>query len=88
MTDFCGRFDTLAGSWLFMNCHRKLMTMLQAVFLAYMVVNKKTVNVGLAAVLIIATAVYKVLYVAHTHLSRRLFTFCASQYDSPLPGSV
>ncbi|KAI0755185.1 hypothetical protein C8Q80DRAFT_1093766 [Daedaleopsis nitida] len=31
----------------------------QVVFLAYMVVNKKTVNVGLSAVLIIVTAVYK-----------------------------
>ena len=33
----------------------------QVVFLAYMVVNKKTVNVGISAVLIIITALYKML---------------------------
>ncbi|KAI0714066.1 hypothetical protein C8T65DRAFT_738952 [Cerioporus squamosus] len=42
----------------------------QAVFLAYMVVNKKTVNVALSAVLIIITAVYKIFM---TRLCRSRF---------------
>ncbi|OSD02408.1 DUF221-domain-containing protein [Trametes coccinea BRFM310] len=43
---------------------------LQVVFLAYMVVNKKTVNVGLSAVLIIITAGYKMFL---TRLCRARF---------------
>ncbi|RDX49881.1 hypothetical protein OH76DRAFT_1349897 [Lentinus brumalis] len=42
----------------------------QAVFLAYMVVNKKTINVALSAVLIIITAIYKVFM---TRLCRSRF---------------
>ncbi|KAI0671009.1 DUF221-domain-containing protein [Trametes maxima] len=42
----------------------------QVVFLAYMVVNKKTVNVGLSAVLIVITAAYKMFL---TRLCRARF---------------
>ncbi|CDO75297.1 hypothetical protein BN946_scf184654.g5 [Trametes cinnabarina] len=46
------------------------MMLAQVVFLAYMVVNKKTVNVGLSAVLIIITAGYKMFL---TRLCRARF---------------
>jgi hypothetical protein len=36
----------------------------QVVFMAYMIVLKKSVNVGLSAVLVVFTAIFKILYVS------------------------
>ncbi|TBU27050.1 hypothetical protein BD311DRAFT_666174 [Dichomitus squalens] len=52
----------------------------QVVFLAYMVVNKKTVNVGISAVLIIITAAYKMFL---TRLCRARF-----EHDDELEAQI
>ncbi len=49
------------GSWDFFTNIFSGLILSQVVFLAYMVVNKKTANVAISAVLIIITASYKML---------------------------